>query len=78
MTTNPVKIYEEHFNDIDGKDDLIRILKGNKTKQQWRKHCIRHLHNNFTYGMDIPRRKDGSKLGLRKRIELARAEGWFV
>lgn len=70
----PEKLYEMQFNDLpkNHRDSLIKDLRGNRSNKQWKKLCARQLHQQLNFGLDeIPRRKNGSKLGLRRRVNEA-------
>lgn len=73
---NPVTLWERDLR-IDGITELIDWYK-EKYGRNYRRHCIQFLHNSFTFGWELERRLNGSRMGLRKRLELARAEGMII
>lgn len=72
----PIRMSEKGLRQ-DGMPEIIDLLR-KKYGREYRRYCIRSLHNSITFGWELPRRVNGSKLGLKKRIDFARAEGMQI
>ncbi len=70
----PSELYEMSFNDLEDKAFVIEQIRGKKNDKEWKKYCSRSLHNQLSLS-ETQRKKNGSKLGLKKRISEAISGG---